>query len=232
MAIKTYLTSREIRKMIESAANLRDRLIIQFYADTGCRCSELLAIRNQDVDLNSKTIMIPHLKVGIRKRCPKCGRTAGKRQAFCSRCGTDLSRVELEGQEDRHRLINIGEETVALIKEWQEKRPDKKSENLIPLTRQSIYFIIRAAGEKAGLPKLLNPETGHDHHVHPHSLRDSLAVSWLNVAKSDANKQKALQQHLGHRRFDTTMKYAKLSPSETRDTFEEVRKAREQEDAS
>ncbi len=42
MALKTHLTSKEIGALIDAAPTLRDKMIISFLADTGCRISELL----------------------------------------------------------------------------------------------------------------------------------------------------------------------------------------------
>jgi integrase/recombinase XerD len=96
------------------------------------------------------------------------------------------------------------------------------------ITRQQIYNVVREAGARIGLKGkcIMNPETGRTHNVHPHNLRDSLAVHWLQVAGSDVNKQKALQDQLGHVSFATTMRYDKLSPAMVRKVADEVRKAR------
>ncbi len=135
--------------------------------------------------------------------------------------------VIAEGIEERKRLVSVGKETMTLVKEYIEKRenPDGR---LINLTRQSVYYIVRNAAEKAGLAgkTIMNPETGKLHYVHPHNFRDSLAVAWLDLAGSDAGKQKALQDHLGHKRFETTMRYHKLTPTDVQEVGDEVRKKR------
>lgn len=226
MAIKTILTPGEIRRMIDRASNLRDKVILSFYSDTGCRASELLKITVDDVDLENRTVRIPHLKRGIKKRCPKCSRSAGRSTKFCAGCGTNLSRVVAEGIEERSRLISIGNETAELLSEYiAHLRPASK---IITLSRQAIHDVVRKAGRSIGLKGkvLLNPETGKKHYIHPHSFRDSLAVSWLDIAGDNANMQKALQEHLGHKSFNTTMHYNKLTPESVRRTSDEVRQLR------
>jgi len=226
MAIKTFLTVKEIKEMVARAPTLRDTVIIMFLADVGCRVSELVTIKVENIDMDKGLVLIPHLKVGIRKRCPKCDRTSGKKQNFCPQCGTDISKIAVEGTQERTRLVNVGEETLALIKEYLGKR-QTQSDLLIPLSRQQVYFVIRDAASKAGLDGqvMLNPDTGKKHFVHPHTFRDSLAVDWLGI-KPGPEGQKALQEHLGHQRFDTTARYLKLHPSQVKSVGDEVREKR------
>lgn len=220
--------------MIGAARCQRDQLILQFYFDTGCRESELLAITVENIDFDTGTVMIPHLKRGAKKHCPNCGRIAGRHGQWCSRCGTDLSVTLPEGDLVKSRLITIGQETLNLLSDFT--RGMAPTDRVINLSRQSVYNIIREAASNIGLGGkiLLNPETGRKHFVHPHIMRASLAVDWLRLAATDANKQKALQEHLGHQDFGTTQRYNKLSPTEVRKTADEVRQSRfkEQQDVS
>lgn len=229
MPIRTYLTPEEITVMIDTATNLRDQLVIAFLSDTGCRVSELLAVTVADIDLDRQEVMIPHLKRGVKKHCPKCGRASGRSTKFCVRCGNNLTMVLATGIEERTRLITIGRQTADLIKSYLSTRGSIATDKpLIALTRQMVYNIVRDAANAVGLAGRLfiNPETGKKHYIHPHDFRSALAVSWLQVAGTDANKQKALQDHLGHKLFETTMRYNKLTPSVVRGVGDEVRLAR------
>ena len=226
MTIKTYLTAEEIKGMIDKASCLRDKVIISFLADAGTRLSELLRLKVENLDLESGLVLIPHLKRGIRKHCPGCGKSAGRNQAFCVYCGEDLSKVVAEGIQERKRVISIGKDTIKLLREYVEEL--SPSEVIIQLSRQRVYYLIRDLAEAVGVSgkAILNPETGKQHYVHPHSFRDSLAIEWLQIAGTDVNKQKALQVHLGHQSFDTTMRYNKLRPTAVRKVSDEVRKKR------
>jgi len=226
MTIKTYLSSEEIQAIIDKASCLRDKVIISFYADTGCRVSELLKVKPEHIDLENKVVLIPHLKRGIRKRCPTCKKSAGRSQKFCSKCGSDLRNVFAEGIEERSRLINIGDATCSIVMQYIESARPK--EYLIDITRQRIYGIVRELAAAIGIKgkAILNPDSGKKHFVHPHSFRDSLAISWLSVVGTDVSKQKALQEHLGHLSFNTTMRYNKLTPENVKRVADEVRKAR------
>jgi integrase len=227
--IKTYLTPEDISGMIDSVTNLRDKVVLSFLSDTGVRVSELLALTPADIDLDRQEVMIPHLKRGVKKHCPKCSRTAGRNSKFCAKCGYDLSKIQAEGIEERTRLISIGENLARLILDYLQERSEKAMDKpLISLTRQMVYKIVRDAATNYGLAGkiFLNPETGQHHYVHPHDFRSALAVSWLAIAGSDANKQKALQTQLGHKDFATTQRYNKLTPSAVGKIGDEVRKAR------
>lgn len=224
--IKTSLTSEEIQKMIDQSLYLRDKVVLSFLADVGCRVSELLGLKVEQIDLDNRQAMIRHLKRGIKKKCPECGRGAGRNTKFCSKCGHNLSRVTAEGMEERSRLISFGSATAELLAEYiKYLNPDSY---LISLGRVQIYNIVRNAARSIGIKgkALLNPESGKKHYVHPHNFRDALAIDWLNYAGSDVSLQKALQEHLGHLSFDTTMRYAKLNPAMVRGITDEVRKAR------
>ena len=226
MALKTVLTPDEIKAMIKAAPTLRDQVIIAFLADTGCRISELLRLDIAHIDFDQNVVLIPHLKAGLRKHCPSCGKSAGRRQRFCPHCGADISDVEQEGNEERTRLINVGEQTLKLCREYIEKRRHN-NHKLIPLNRQWVYEIVRKAAAKAGLEgkMILNPETGRMHYVHPHNFRDSLAVDWLTLDDSAAS-QKALQDHLGHKKYETTARYFKLTPTQVAKAADGVRRYR------
>ena len=116
--LKTFLTSDEIRRMIEAAPTLRDKVIVAFLADTGCRVSELLRLKTQHIDFDRRLVLIPHLKAGLKKKCPSCGKSVGRRHNFCPQCGKDISNVEAEGSEERTRLVNVGEDTLNLCREY------------------------------------------------------------------------------------------------------------------
>ena len=115
--MKTSLNTSEIKEMIRTAPTLRDEMILSFYWDTGARESELLGVQVKNIDFENRQLLIPHLKVGIMKKCPSCGRRAGKSTAFCSKCGLDLRKVDPTGQKETSRLIGFGSENF---------RPDAK----------------------------------------------------------------------------------------------------------
>jgi integrase/recombinase XerD len=89
------------------------------------------------------------------------------------------------------------------------------------INRHRGWQIVRECAEKAGLPKLINPETGRVHNVSPHRLRDALAVNAIKLDGS-GDGLRLLQEHLGHQSFNTTAKYRKVSGNEHRDWYEKL----------
>lgn len=230
MTIKTYITPEEIKMLKENAPCLRDLVIISFLSDTGCRVSEMLGVKVSDIDFEKEVVLISHLKEGIRKKCPGCGRAAGRHQKFCSRCGADISNVETEGISEHKRLIVIGVDTLDLIAEYLDRRKED-TDKLIPITRQAVDYIIKDIAIKSGLGGkiILNPETGSKHFLHAHSFRDALCVDWLSTKPegyTEDESRKALQRHLGHKRFDTTARYQKLTLDTVQDIGNIIRKKR------
>ena len=230
MALKTVLTPEEVRRMIDVTSCLRDRVIMMILADCGMRVTELVNIKNSDIDFEKQVVSIIHLKEGIKKRCPGCGRNAGRRQPFCSRCGEDISGVVLEGVEERKRIISVGAETLKVCRQYI-SHPDHQTDHLIPITRQAVLFIVQKIAKRAGLGGkiMVNPETGAKHYVHPHSFRDALAVDWLSTPPegyTEDESRKALQRHLGHKRFETTARYQKMTYEKVQKIGEIVRQKR------
>ena len=228
MALKTTLSAEDIKKMFKAATCQRDQLILMFYAETGLRCSELLRVRTKDIDFERNTVLIPHLKRGIHKTCPKCGKKGGRSTAFCSKCGANMSTIVAEGISERTRVIEVSPALMNLIQTFIGGSTGDPEALLIGRSRQDVYHIIRSLATKAGLDGkvMVNPETGKSHYVHPHGFRDALAVDWLEKAGDNINQQKALQVSLGHSRFDTTLRYNKLTQAAVTKVRDEVRKAR------
>ena len=81
--------------------------------------------------------------------------------------------------------------------------------------------IIKECAEKAGLPRLVNVESGKEHSVSPHKLRDAFAVHAVKLDDS-GDGLRLLQEHLGHQSITTTMKYRKVSGEEQKEWYEKL----------
>jgi len=91
----------------------------------------------------------------------------------------------------------------------------------IGINRHRAWQVLKEAAGKAGLPKLVNPETGKEHNVSPHRLRDAFAVHAVKLDDS-GDGLRLLQEHLGHASFNTTAKYRKVSGKEHRDWYQRL----------
>jgi len=86
------------------------------------------------------------------------------------------------------KVVVVDLDTLDRLKSFcKGKQPEKK---LFNVSRQQAYYRVRMAAKKAGLGK-----------IHPHTLRDSLAVNWA-LGGGNLN---LLQRQLGHRSFSTTV---------------------------
>ncbi|MBA7601068.1 Tyrosine recombinase XerC [subsurface metagenome] len=75
--------------------------------------------------------------------------------------------------------------------------------------------------KRAGLPNLINPETGSERGVSPHRLRDAFSVHAMKLDNS-GDGLRLLQEHLGHASFNTTAKYRKIAGDEQRKWYDRL----------
>lgn len=119
------------------------------------------------------------------------------------------------------RVIPVDKETLDILDEYIERGGPvmRNGKRLIfGITRHRAWQIIKECAERAGLPKLVNPETGKTHFVSPHRLRDAFAVNAVKHNDS-GDGLRLLQKHLGHASFNTTAKYRKVAGKELKDWY-------------
>jgi integrase/recombinase XerD len=222
---EAYLEIANVEKLEKEPTNVRDRLLIRSLFHLGCRVSEALAITVEDIDFRHGTIRIEHLKSRISLNCPICKARLGKSHAFCPKCGLKIASVITKEQEHRRmRTLPVDEDTLSMLKEYIKRGGPVRSGNRIlifGISRHRAWQIVKECAERAGLPKLLNPETGRVHNVSPHRLRDAFATYAIKLNDS-GDGLRLLQEHLGHASFDTTAKYRKISGSEHRDWYKNL----------
>ena len=222
---KTYLEPTEIEKLEEAAQYLRDKLLIRLLFHLGCRVSEALGITVGDIDFNRGTITIQHLKTRIKLARNQCGARLGKSHSFCPKCGVTVKEAVAREQEHRRmRTLPLDDNTLNMLRDYIRRGgPIKQGTKtlLFGISRHRAWQIIKECGESAGLPKLVNPETGKVHYVSPHKLRDAFAVNAIKLDDS-GNGLRLLQEHLGHVSFNTTAKYRKVAGEELRDWYDKL----------
>ncbi len=212
--LKTYLEPTEIASLEYQATNLRDRLLIHVLFHLGCRVSEALGLTTDDIDFQRGLVNIQHLKMRLRLSCPKCSAGLGRSHTFCPKCGARVEEaVAKELEHHRQRTLPLDTETLAILKEYVDRggpvtRNGKKL--IFDINRHRAWQIVTECAERAGLPKLVNPDTGVIHNVSPHRLRDAFAVHAVKVNDS-GDGLRLLQEHLGHTSFNTTARYRKVS---------------------
>ena len=223
--MKAYLEPSEMEQLGKAATNLRDRILIRLLFRLGCRISEALALKVEDVDFMRGTVTIMHLKHRLKLSCVNCGARLGAAHLFCPRCGGKIEKSQAgEQQQRRQRVLPIDSDSLKMLKEYIRRGGPviKDGKKLIfGINRHRAWQIVRDCAQKTGLPRLVNPETGKGHGVSPHKLRDAFAVHAVKIDDS-GDGLRLLQEHLGHQSFNTTAKYRKVSGKEHRDWYRKL----------
>ena len=223
--MKAYVEPEEVALMEEATTNLRDRLLVRLLFRLGCRVSEALALKVEDIDFAQGTITIEHLKSRLRLSCPRCGARLGKSHTFCPRCGAKVEKTLVEEQEHRRvRTLPIDNDTLEMLRDYIRRGGPVAREGkmlIFGINRHRAWQIVCDCAQKAGLPELVNPETGKRQGVSPHRLRDAFAVHAVKVDDS-GDGLRLLQGHLGHASFNTTARYRKVSGEEHKEWYEKL----------
>jgi len=218
--MKVYIEINEVRSMEEAADNQRDRLLVRLLFRLGCRVSEAVAITVNALDLEQGTVTIQHLKCRVKLLCSSCGARLGRCHSFCPRCGSQVEETVRQATEHRRlRILPIDTDTLRMIRDYitDGGLVAKNGRTLLfGINRHRAWQVVRECAEKAGIPNLVNPETGRVHGVSPHRLRDAFSVHAVKVDDS-GDGLRLLQEHLGHQSITTTMRYRKISGEEHKD---------------
>ncbi len=174
--IPYVLTQFETKKLIETCnqntnISKRDRAILEVLYATGMRVSELVNLKLKDLYL-------------------------------------DIGFIKCKGKGNKERLLPLNEISKKKLKEYLEIYrsqilKNKTSEYLFinnrgkPLSRQSVWKMIKRYAQKAGINKKITP----------HTLRHSIATHLL---EQGANLR-FVQEILGHRSLATTQIYTHIN---------------------
>ena len=222
---RAYLESYDIENLEKAATNMRDELLIRFLFHLGCRISEALSLAVKDVNFTEGTVTIQHLKSRIKLTCPKCGAALGRSHSFCPKCGTRVKEAVAREQEHRRvRTLPLDKDTLEMLKDYIKRGGPvnrKGKQFIFGINRHRAWQIVRECAEKAGLPRLIDPETGRIHNVSPHRLRDAFAIHAVKLDDS-GDGLRLLQEHLGHVSFNTTAKYRKVAGEELKDWYNKL----------
>jgi integrase/recombinase XerD len=222
---RAYLEPDEIARLEESAANLRDRLLIRLLFRLGCRISEALGITVQDIDLAKASVTIQHLKMRMKLSCPHCSARLGKSHTYCPKCGAKVEKVVAEEKEHRRvRTLPIDDGTLGMLRDYISRGGPifRKGKTLIfDINRHRGWQIVRQCADMSELPDLINPDTGRKRGISPHRLRDAFAVHAMKFDDS-GDGLRLLQEHLGHASFNTTAKYRKVAGEELKDWYQKL----------
>jgi len=220
---RAYLEPDEVERLEQAAEYLRDRLLIRLLFHLGCRVTEALGIKADDIDFKQGLVTIQHLKQRIKLSCPECGARLGKGHKFCPVCGLKVEKAVSDEKEHRKfRVLPLDQETLKMLKEFIGRGgANTRTKLIFDLSRHRAWQIVKECAEKARLPRLVNAESGKIHNVSPHRLRDAFAV--MAVKQNDSGDGiRLLQEHLGHQSITTTMRYRKVSGEEQKEWYQKL----------
>ena len=179
------LTVDEVTRLLDAAAVggstdpvvLRDKALLEFMYATGCRVSEAGGMNLDDIDID------------------------------------DAHVARLTGKGSKQRLVPLGEYACRALRRYLAEgrgtlegrakgTPDRRAVFLNKrgrrLSRQSVWEVIKLAGERAGI----------DRPLHPHTLRHSFATHLIQGGAD----VRTVQELLGHASVTTTQIYTHVSP--------------------
>ncbi len=197
-ASKYQLSEEEIRRIISSALCLRDRLIIELLAFTGCRRGELVLLRRMDINLEKSIILVPTIK---------------RREATPFDNIRKIPIINEGLKRDLEAYIEITElkfhpnPNDKLIRGIQNK--EKPGLDVVRINQ-----IVAESAERAGV-KSPNP---HRKHVHPHMFRHN----FVRYARRSGINFKVISQLIGHQSVATTMDL--YGTPDEQEIFEESKK--------
>ncbi len=219
--MKVYLTPEEVERMARAATCVRDEVLIRVLFWAGCRVSEAIGIRVEDVNPAQGTVSIKHLKTRIRLSCPQCGTRLSRAAKFCPGCGKDVP-APLKQEQETHRIRTIPLEKQTMARLMYFIRWANVGGLIFKIGRMQAQHVVRNCARRAGVEELVNPETGKPRGISPHRLRDAFAI--MAVQHDDSTDAiRMLQEHLGHQSIATTMKYRKVAGKELKEWYQTLK---------
>ena len=164
--LPVVLTDEEIKRLLEVAEGIKDKLLLEMFYATGMRVSEMVSLKVEDIDYNDGW-------------------------------------VRIFGKGSKERFVPVGKNILKLLKKYVEEKKLEPNEYLFsksngkPLTRVSVWKIVKKYSQKAGINKK----------VAPHTLRHTFATHLLE----NGADLRSIQELLGHSNIDTTQIYTHVN---------------------
>ena len=184
------ISEDDLQKIINACTNIRDKLLIMMFAETGFRMGELLGVDYiSDIDYENRTVMVrgrEHNENFARAKY------AEERKGYISEETYKLLMLYLSKYK---RLIEKSSYLFVIIKGKDSGRPLKES---------AVYSMLRRIEKKTGIK------------THPHAIRHYFATErW----KNDWDLL-LISKALGHKSIQTTINYLNIGSEELRDAAE------------
>ncbi len=185
------LSIDEVGRLLDAAAMhgsddpvvLRDHALLEFMYATGSRVSEAVGADLNDIDMDEHVARLTGK--GSKQRLVPVGRYAQEALTAYLNAGRSALERKAKGTPERRAI-------------FLNKRGRR-------LSRQSVWEIIRLAGERAHI----------DRPLHPHTLRHSFATHLIQGGAD----VRTVQELLGHASVTTTQIYTHVSPENLIETY-------------
>ncbi|MBT1175524.1 site-specific tyrosine recombinase XerD [Bifidobacterium sp. LC6] len=179
------LSVDEVARLLDAAAVggsndpvvLRNKALLEFMYATGCRVSEAAGANLEDIDLDERVARL--MGKGSKQRLVPIGSYA----CMALHAYLEQARGELE----RRSTAAVPERRAVFL--------NKRGRRI---SRQSIWEVVKDAGQRAGITRPL----------HPHTLRHSFATHLIQGGAD----VRTVQELLGHASVTTTQIYTHVSP--------------------
>ena len=195
------LREEEIKKIINAAENIRDRLIVELLAFSGCRRGELVLLGRCDVDLDKGIIRMPTIKRRTGTPYENCRTIPIINEGLKRDLEYYLKITDLQFKPSGYNK---------LIRSNQQRNKDGLSE-------VRINQILAKVAEKAGV-RSPNPNRKY---VNPHALRHS----FIRLARSKNLNFKVISEMAGHCSINST--FDLYGTPDEEEIIEECKKLRE-----
>jgi len=183
----TWLTTEEIERLLAAANSQRDYALLYVMIGTGVRVSELVAMRLRDFRSVEQDRVMLHIPEG----------KGNKARAFV--IPDQVAKIVYRWAEASGRSFANPRDLDALL------FPSRQGGGQMETSR--VYQIVRWAGIRARIPKVLKP----------HALRHTFATHFMLRPGAQLHE---LQQNLGHARTETTLIYAHVAEQVSRARWE------------
>lgn len=149
--VEDALTEEQMELLRYTAANKRDKAIIEFLYSTGCRVSELCSVKKGDINFETNELEV-------------LGKGRKYRKVYLTqRCRFALQDY-LSSRTDNCEYL--------FVSRYEDMKPGIRkylldTKGVIPLQKSGVEVMIRTLGKKCGLP------------LHPHLIRKTVATQAL-----------------------------------------------------
>jgi len=254
-SIPRPLSEEDIERLIGATTNLRDKAIVEFLYSTGCRISEAVGARIEEVSWSERTVrvigkcdkmrLVPLSRRAIESlskyldmrdtgwlfqadaKSPRAWRLSQNREGFWEARWREVTQMPDGTSEAR-----IVSRTLGKTVEMSEHQADEKIRSILSERRAELQPVaankpLSTCCVRVAIDRAAR--TAGLGHVHPHQIRHSFATHLLDHGADIFT----IKEFLGHADLSTTSIYTHVSQTKMRETLERChphwRKEREQQ---